>query len=142
PGMQPAERAAIFDEMNRVIALLHGVDHAAIGLADYGRPGNYLARQIDRWSKQYRLSETERIEAMDNLIAWLPRNIPSEEATGIVHGDYRMDNMIFHPTLPRILEVIDWELSTIGNPLADLAYHVMYWRLDPEVFRGLRGTDF
>lgn len=142
PELARDERAAIFDAMNGVIARLHQVDYAAIGLETYGRPGNYLARQIDRWSKQYRLSETERIEAMDNLIEWLPKNIPDEAATSIVHGDYRMDNMIFHPTAPRILAVIDWELSTLGNPLADFAYHVMYWRVDPAVFRGLAGTDF
>jgi aminoglycoside phosphotransferase (APT) family kinase protein len=142
PELAPTERGAIFDEMNAVMARLHQVDYQAIGLETYGRPGNYLARQIDRWSKQYRLSETERIEAMDNLIEWLPKNIPDEGATSIVHGDYRMDNMIFHPTEPRVLAVIDWELSTLGNPLADFAYHMMYWRLDPEVFRGLAGADF
>lgn len=142
PGMAPAERARIFDSMNEVMARLHGIDYRAIGLESFGRPGNYLARQIDRWSKQYRLSETERIEAMDNLIDFLPRNIPAEEETAIVHGDYRMDNMIFAADAPRILAIIDWELSTLGNPLADFAYHVMYWRLDPAVFRGLAGTDF
>lgn len=142
PELARGERAAIFDAMNGVIARLHQVDYTAIGLETYGRPGNYLARQIDRWSKQYRLSETEPVEAMDNLIEWLPKNIPDEAATTIVHGDYRMDNMIFHPTAPRILAVIDWELSTLGNPLADFAYHVMYWRLDPAVFRGLAGIDF
>jgi aminoglycoside phosphotransferase (APT) family kinase protein len=142
PDLPKAERGAIFDAMNAVMAQLHQIDYVAIGLESYGRPGNYLARQIDRWSKQYRLSETERIEAMDNLIDWLPRNIPEEGATSIVHGDYRLDNMIFHASEPRILAVIDWELSTLGNPLADFAYHVMYWRLDPETFRGLAGTDF
>jgi aminoglycoside phosphotransferase (APT) family kinase protein len=142
PGMTPPQRAAIFDAMNAVIARLHQTDYKAIGLESYGRPGNYMARQIDRWTKQYRLSETERIEAMDNLIAWLPQNIPAEDETAIVHGDYRLDNMIFHPTEPRVLAVIDWELSTLGNPLADFSYHMMYWRLDPAVFRGLAGTDF
>jgi aminoglycoside phosphotransferase (APT) family kinase protein len=142
PDLAPPDRAAIFDAMNAGMARLHQIDCRAIGLESYGRPGNYLARQIDRWTKQYRLSETERIEAMDNLIAWLPANIPAEDETSIVHGDYRLDNMIFHPIEPRILAVIDWELSTLGNPLADFAYHVMYWRLDPTVFRGLAGTDF
>jgi aminoglycoside phosphotransferase (APT) family kinase protein len=142
PEYTPAERAAIFDAMNEVIARLHQVDYRAIGLESYGRPGNYLARQIDRWTKQYRLSETERIEAMDNLIAWLPQHIPADDATTIVHGDYRLDNMILHNSEPRVLAVIDWELSTLGNPLADFAYHMMYWRLDPTVFRGLAGTDF
>ena len=141
PGLQPAERTAIFDEMNRVIAALHSVDYAAAGLADYGKPGNYFSRQIDRWSKQYRASETEKIEAMDNLMAWLPANIPAGDETAIVHGDYRLDNVIFHPCEPRILAVLDWELSTLGHPLADFAYHCMTWRLSPGQFRGLAGHD-
>ena len=141
PGMQPAERTAIFDEMNRVIAALHNVDYASVGLADYGKPGSYFARQIDRWSKQYRASETEKIEAMDNLMAWLPANIPAGDETSIVHGDYRLDNVIFHPSEPRILAVIDWELSTLGHPLSDFAYHCMTWRLSPGQFRGLQGHD-
>ena len=141
PGMVPAERTAIFDEMNRVIAALHNVDYASVGLADYGKPGSYFARQIDRWSKQYRASETEKIEAMDNLMAWLPANIPAGDETSIVHGDYRLDNVIFHPSEPRILAVIDWELSTLGHPLSDFAYHCMTWRLSPGQFRGLQGHD-
>ncbi|HMM54405.1 MAG TPA: phosphotransferase [Candidatus Desulfobacillus sp.] len=141
PGMAPAERAAIFDEMNRVIAALHGVDYVAAGLADYGKPGSYFARQIDRWSRQYRASETERIEAMDRLIDWLPAHIPAGDETAIVHGDYRLDNLIFHPSEPRILAVLDWELSTLGHPLADFAYHCMAWRLSPGQFRGLAGHD-
>jgi len=142
PGMTPPERAAIFDEMNRVIAALHTVDPAAIGLADYGKPGNYFARQIDRWSRQYKASETEKIEALDLLMEWLPANIPREDATTIVHGDYRLDNMIFHPTEPRVLAVLDWELSTLGHPMADFAYHMMTWRFSEAEFRGLRGADF
>ncbi|MEZ5617894.1 MAG: phosphotransferase [Rhodocyclaceae bacterium] len=141
PGMVPAERTAIFDEMNRVIAALHNVDYASVGLADYGKPGSYFARQIDRWSKQYRASETEKIEAMDNLMAWLPANIPAGDETSIVHGDYRLDNVIFHASEPRILAVIDWELSTLGHPLSDFAYHCMTWRLSPGQFRGLQGHD-
>ena len=141
PGMQPAERRAIFEEMNRVIAALHMVDYRAIGLADYGKPGNYFARQIDRWSKQYKASETEKIEAMDRLIEWLPQNIPEGDETSIVHGDYRLDNMIFHRTEPRVLAVLDWELSTLGHPMADFSYHLMTWRLSPREFRGLRGHD-
>ncbi|WP_294992897.1 phosphotransferase [Sulfuritalea sp.] len=141
PGMSPVERAAIFDEMNRVIAALHTVDYAAVGLADYGKPGSYFARQIDRWSKQYRASETEKIEAMDKLIEWLPRNIPAGDETRIVHGDFRLDNTVFHPTEPRMLAVLDWELSTLGHPLADFAYHCMTWRLSPGQFRGLAGSD-
>ncbi len=142
PGLEPAERAAVFDEMNRVIAALHRVDYQAVGLAEYGKPGNYLERQIARWTKQYRASETERIEAMENLIEWLPKNIPAGDETTIVHGDYRLDNVIFHPTEPRILAVLDWELSTLGHPLADFAYHCMTWRLTPAEFRGMQGFDF
>ncbi len=141
-GLSTAERGAIFDEMNRVIAALHRVDYQAVGLGEYGRPGNYLERQIARWTKQYRASETERIEAMENLIEWLPKNIPAGDETTIVHGDYRLDNVIFHPTEPRILAVLDWELSTLGHPLADFAYHCMTWRLTPAEFRGMQGFDF
>jgi aminoglycoside phosphotransferase (APT) family kinase protein len=141
PGMSRDERSAIYDEMNRVIAQLHTVDHAAIGLGDYGKPGNYFSRQIDRWSKQYKASETETIEAMDKLIAWLPRNIPPGDDTSIVHGDYRLDNMIFHPTEPRIVAVLDWELSTLGHPLADFSYHCMSWHIAPGQFRGIGGLD-
>jgi aminoglycoside phosphotransferase (APT) family kinase protein len=141
PGMSKQQRAAIYDEMNRVIAQLHTIDYAAIGLAEYGKPGNYLARQIDRWTKQYKASETENIEAMDALIEWLPKNIPSGVETSIVHGDYRLDNMIFHPTEPRILAVLDWELSTLGHPLADFSYHCMSWHIAPGQFRGIGGLD-
>ncbi len=141
PGMTPTQRAEIYDEMNRVIAQLHTIDYAAIGLADYGKPGNYFSRQIDRWTKQYRASETEKIEAMDNLIAWLPDHIPAGEDTSIVHGDYRLDNMMFHPTEPRILALLDWELSTLGHPLADFSYHCMTWHVTPGQFRGIAGLD-
>jgi aminoglycoside phosphotransferase (APT) family kinase protein len=141
PGMSKQQRAAIYDEMNRVIAQLHTIDYAAIGLAEYGKPGNYLARQIDRWTKQYKASETENIEAMDALIEWLPKNIPASDETSIVHGDYRLDNMIFHPTEPRILAVLDWELSTLGHPLADFSYHCMSWHIAPGQFRGIGGLD-
>lgn len=141
PGHTPGERAAIFDEMNRLLALLHSLDYAALGLGDYGKPGNYFSRQIDRWTRQYRASETETIEAMDRLIEWLPQNIPPGDETCLVHGDYRLDNLIFHPDEPRILAVLDWELSTLGHPLADFAYHLMSWRLPPGSFPGLAGTD-
>src|SRR5450759_2585093 len=141
PGMRREERGAIFDEMNRVIAALHCVDYEALGLADYGKPGNYIERQVGRWSKQYKASETEKIEAMDNLIAWLPQHIPPGDETRITHGDFRLDNLIFHPTEARILAVLDWELSTLGHPLVDFAYHCMTWRLSPGQFRGLAGTD-
>lgn len=142
PDMEPAERRAIYEEMNRVIALLHTVDPAAVGLEDFGRPGNYFARQISRWSKQYKISETEKIEAMDKLIEWMPENIPDTEETSIVHGDYRLDNLIFHPDEPRVLAVIDWELSTLGHPLADLAYTCMLYDVAMPKVGGLLGVDF
>ena len=142
PGMQPAERHAIYSEMNRVIAALHRVDFNAVGLGDYGKPGNYFERQIGRWTKQYRASETETIEAMDRLIEWLPANIPPGEETSLVHGDFRLDNTIFHPTEPRIIAVLDWELSTLGHPLADFAYHCMSWHIEQGgPFRGLGHID-
>jgi aminoglycoside phosphotransferase (APT) family kinase protein len=125
-----------------VIAALHSVDPVAVGLGDFGKAGEYIARQVARWSKQYVASETEKIEAMDNLIAWLPANIPAGDETRIVHGDYRIDNVIFHPAEPRVVAVLDWELSTLGHPLADFAYHCMVWRIPPGVFRGLAGADF
>ncbi|MCX7152202.1 MAG: phosphotransferase [Proteobacteria bacterium] len=141
PGMDKAGRAAIYDEMNRVIAALHAVDYAAAGLADFGKPGNYFARQVARWTRQYQASETERIEAMDSLIAWLPQHIPAGDETAVVHGDYRMDNLIFHPTEPRVLAILDWELSTLGHPLADFSYNCMGWHIPPEQFRGIAGLD-
>jgi aminoglycoside phosphotransferase (APT) family kinase protein len=142
PGLAAAERRAMFVSMNAVIAALHSVDQTPVGLTDLGRPGNYMARQIGRWSKQYQASETQPQPAMDALIEWLPRRVPPEEGSRIVHGDYRMDNLVFHKTEPRVVGVLDWELSTIGNPLADFAYHVMTWRVTPELFRGLAGVDF
>jgi len=141
PGMSTADRAAHYDEMNRVIAQLHSIDYRAIGLDTYGKPGNYFGRQIDRWTRQYKASETELIPAMEQLIEWLPQNIPAGEMTTIVHGDYRLDNMIFHPTEPRILAVLDWELSTLGHPLADFSYHCMSWHIVPGLFRGIAGLD-
>jgi aminoglycoside phosphotransferase (APT) family kinase protein len=141
PGMSKAERFAIWDELNRTIALLHNLNFEKIGLADFGKPGNYIARQVARWTKQYQASETERVEAMDNLIAWLPKNIPPETGTTVVHGDFRLDNAIYHPTEPRILAVLDWELSTLGDPLADFAYHCMSWHIPPGQFRGIAGLD-
>jgi len=142
PEVSPAERAAMFDSMNAVIAALHSVDYAGVGLGDFGRPGNYMGRQIARWSRQYRASETEAIAAMDDLIDWLPQHLPAESAPTVVHGDYRMDNLVFHKTEPRVIGILDWELSTIGDPLADFAYHAMTWRVTPELFRGLAGIDF
>jgi aminoglycoside phosphotransferase (APT) family kinase protein len=139
PQLPPHERAPMYDEMNRVIAALHSVDQGALGLDDYGKAGNYLERQVARWTRQYRASETAHIEAMERLIAWLPRHVPQADETRIVHGDFRIDNLIFHPTEPRILAVLDWELSTLGHPLADFAYHCMSWRLAPPLSRGLAG---
>jgi len=141
PGMTRGQRAAIWEEQNRVISLLHTIDFRKIGLADFGKPGNYIGRQVERWSKQYRASETQRIPAMDSLIDWLPRNIPPEAGTSVVHGDFRLDNTIFHPTEPRILAVLDWELSTLGDPLADFAYHCMGFHIPPDKFRGIAGLD-
>ncbi|MBK8665069.1 MAG: phosphotransferase [Burkholderiales bacterium] len=145
PGVGNDERAAIYDEMNRVIAALHKVDYKARGLENYGRPGNYFERQIGRWSKQYVASVTQPIPAMDRLIEWLPANIPAaardEGLTSIVHGDYRLDNVIFHPSEPRVLAVLDWELSTLGHPLADFSYHCMAWHIPPGTFRGIGGVD-
>jgi aminoglycoside phosphotransferase (APT) family kinase protein len=140
-GLAPADRRAMFQSMNSVIAALHSVDYAAIGLAEFGRPGNYMARQVARWSRQYQASETEKQPAMDELIEWLPRYLPPDGEPRIVHGDYRIDNLIYHPTEPRVIGVLDWELSTIGDPLADFAYHAMAWRVTPELFRGLAGVD-
>ena len=141
PGMSRDARRAIYDEMNRVIAQLHAVDYKAIGLETFGKPGNYFARQLDRWSKQYRASATEPIEAMERLMAWLPGAIPPGDETTIVHGDYRLDNLVFHPTEPRILAILDWELSTLGHPLADFSYHCMSWHIPPAQFRGIAGLD-
>jgi aminoglycoside phosphotransferase (APT) family kinase protein len=142
PGIGPDERGAMFGSMNQVVAALHSVDYAALGLGDFGRQGNYMARQIARWSRQYRASETVKQPAMDALIEWLPAHLPPEGAPAIVHGDYRMDNLVFHKTEPRVIGVLDWELSTIGDPLADFAYHCLTWRVTPELFRGLAGVDF
>lgn len=141
PGLTPPQRRAIYDETNRVIAALHSVDVERAGLADFGRSGNYFERQIGRWSKQYRASATEPVEAMDRLIDWLPGHVPPGDETTVVHGDYRLDNLIFHPTEPRIVAVIDWELSTLGHPLADFSYHCMSWHIPPGAFRGIGGLD-
>lgn len=137
------ERGAVFDEMNRVLAALHSVDYAAVGLADFGKPGSYFARQVGRWSKQYRASETGTIQDMDDLIAWLDANMPVDDGrVSLVHGDYRIDNMIFRADAPKAAAVLDWELSTLGHPFSDLAYQCMQWRMPPgPEGRGLAGID-
>jgi aminoglycoside phosphotransferase (APT) family kinase protein len=142
PDLPREDRAAIFDSMNATIASLHSIDPRAVGLGDFGRPGAFMERQIARWSKQYRASETEPIPAMDRLMEWLPQRVPPENETRIVHGDFRLDNLIIHPHQPRVAAVLDWELSTLGDPLADFAYHAMAWRIAPGLFRGLAGVDF
>ena len=129
PASNPAERAQVYDAMNATLARLHSFDPAAIGLADYGRGENYVRRQIERWSKQYRASETEKIEEMERLIGWLPAHLPPEQPPRLVHGDYRLDNMIIAPAAPKVLAVLDWELSTLGDPLADFSYHLMQWHM-------------
>ena len=145
PGFDNAGRAAIYDEMNRVIAALHKVDVRAVGLASYGKPGNYFDRQIGRWSKQYVASITEPIVEMDRLMEWLPANMPAsardDSEVSVVHGDYRLDNLVFHPTEPRVLAVLDWELSTLGHPLADFSYHCMSWHIPYTLSRGIGGLD-
>jgi len=138
PGLDRDERTAIYDNVNETMAALHRTDYKAIGLDDYGVPGNYFARQISRWTRQYRASEIGNIRSMERLIEWLPENIPDDESTSIVHGDYRLDNMILHPTEPRVIAVLDWELSTIGHPLADFTYHLMAWQM-PEIGIGSTG---
>ncbi len=129
PASHAAERAHVYDAMNATLARLHSFDPVTIGLGDYGRGENYVARQVERWSKQYRASETERVEDMERLIAWLPAHLPPSEPPRLVHGDYRLDNMIIAPDAPKIAAVLDWELSTLGDPLADFSYHLMAWHM-------------
>ena len=145
PGMSNSERGAIYAEMNRVIAALHSVKFADQGMSGYGKPGNYFERQIGRWSKQYVASMTQPIPEMDQLMAWLPQHIPAmardEAMTSIVHGDFRLDNLMFHPTEARVIAVLDWELSTLGHPLADFSYHCMTWHIPEGLGRGIGGVD-
>ncbi len=141
PGASNQERAGIYADKLATLAKLHNTDYSAIGLGDYGKPGNYFARQIDRWTKQYKLSETETIAEMNQLMAWLPTTIPPGERTSIVHGDYRLDNMVLHATEPRVRAVLDWELSTLGDPLADFTYYLMGWVLPRDARSGLGGLD-
>jgi aminoglycoside phosphotransferase (APT) family kinase protein len=142
PDLTALERGAIFDSLNETIAALHRVDAATVGLSDFGRSGGFMSRQIARWTKQYLAAEINPIPEMRALIDWLPAHQPPEDETCMVHGDYRLDNVLIHPTEPRIVAVLDWELSTLGDPVADFAYHAMAWRLPPDLFRGLAGIDF
>jgi len=142
PGLAPAERAAIYDDLNATLAKLHQVDVEALGLGDFGRPGNYFERQIARWTRQYRDAESETIPAMEALIEALPGRIPADSSVAIAHGDYRLENVMYHPTEPRIIAVLDWELCTIGHPLADIAYNAFLWRSHGESWGTLDGVDF
>jgi len=141
PGMSPEERTAIYREMNRVIAALHRVDYRQVGLADYGKQGDYIARQVSRWSRQCQEIGTGGNAALSALADWLPRHLPDGDQTSLVHGDYRLDNLLFHPTEPRVLGVLDWELSTLGHPLADFAYHCMSWHIPASLWRGIGELD-
>jgi aminoglycoside phosphotransferase (APT) family kinase protein len=142
PGVTPAERGAMFLAMADTLAVLHKVDWNAVGLADYGKPGNYYQRQIARWSRQWELSKRRDLPELTRLLAWLPANIPAGDTTAISHGDFRIGNLMFHPTEPRVVGVLDWELSTLGHPLADLAYSALAWRLLPTEYMGMRGADY
>lgn len=142
PDLTPADRLAVYDQLNATLAALHSVDHRAVGLEDYGRPTGYFERQIARWTKQYRGAETEHVPAMEALIAELPGRIPTDEAVSIAHGDYRLENVMFHPTEPRLIAVLDWELSTIGHPLADLGYNGFMWHSTSPSWGTLDGVDF
>jgi aminoglycoside phosphotransferase (APT) family kinase protein len=142
PGLAPADRAAIYDDLNATLAKLHKVDFEAVGLGDYGRPGNYFERQVARWTRQYRDAESESIPAMDALIERLPARIPADQSVSIAHGDYRLENVMYHPTENRIIAVLDWELSTIGHPLADIAYNAFLWRSHSPGWGSLDGVHF
>jgi aminoglycoside phosphotransferase (APT) family kinase protein len=142
PGLEPAERSAIYDELNATLAKIHQVDYRALGLEDYGRAGGYFERQVARWTRQYRDAETETIPAMEELIADLPGLIPDEQSVSIAHGDYRLENVMFHPTEPKLIAVLDWELSTIGNPLADIGYNGYLWHSRSRAWGSLQGVDF
>lgn len=141
PDVSKAEKTAIYQDLNRVIAALHQVDPNAVGLADYGRAGNYFGRQINRWSRQYLENHTERLDSLEKLIEWLPIRIPAGDEVSIVHGDFRLDNVMLHPTESRAIAVLDWELSTLGHPLADFSYHCMSWHIPPSLWRGIGGLD-
>ncbi|MFG1403175.1 phosphotransferase family protein [Xanthobacter sediminis] len=141
PGVPREERAAMYTAMARTLAAFHNVDHVAVGLADFGKPGNYFARQIGRWSRQWALSRTREDANIEHLVAWLPAHIPADDTTSLVHGDYRIGNLMFHPTRPEVVAVLDWELSTLGHPLADLAHCAMAWVSQPDEYGGIAGLD-
>jgi aminoglycoside phosphotransferase (APT) family kinase protein len=141
PGLAPAERAAIYDSMNEVLARLHTLDWHGLGLEGFGRPGSYFARQINRWTRQWYASKTREIPEIERLIAWLPEHVPAGDETTIVHGDYRLGNLMLHPQEPRVIALLDWELSTLGHPLADLAYNCVPYRSAAEDYGGVRGLD-
>ncbi len=141
PELNIAERKAIYNSMVKILADLHLLDYKKLGLDSFGKEGSYVERQVKRWTTQYRKSETKKIDSMERLIDWVTKNTPKDEKTTLVHGDYRIDNLIFHPNKPEVLGVIDWEISTLGNPFADFAYHAMIWRLTKNQFRGLKETD-
>ncbi len=141
PDFSIDERGQVYRAMNQAIAQLHCLDPQALGLSDFGRAGNYFERQIGRWSRQYQDNHSDRIEALERLIDWLPGRIPPGEMTSIVHGDYRLDNVMLHRTEPRVIAVLDWELSTLGHPLADFSYHCMSWHISPDLWRGIGGLD-
>lgn len=141
PGLAASERQQIYEQMNRTISSIHGLDYVSLGLETFGKPGNYFARQITRWSRQVREANIAIPNSLNQLMDWLPGHIPDEDETSLIHGDYRMDNLIFHKTDLRIIGVLDWELSTLGNPLADFAYQCMGWRIPPILWRGIQGLD-
>ena len=141
PGMPPEERSAIYASMNQTLAKLHKVDWQAVGLEGFGKPGNYFERQIARWMRQWEASKTKEIAAIDRLIAWLPEHLDRSDETTIVHGDYRLGNLMFHPEKPEVIAILDWELSTLGHPLADLAFNGMLWHATPDMYVGIAGHD-
>ena len=141
PGVSPDERTAIYESMNDTLAKLHKVDWQAVGLEGFGKPGNYFERQVRRWTRQWESSKTREIPEIDHLIAWLPDNLASDDETTIVHGDYRLGNLMFHPERPEVIAILDWELSTLGHPLADVAFNGMLWHATPDMYVGIAGHD-
>jgi len=141
PGLAVSERQQIYEQMNRTISAIHRLDYVSLGLESFGKPGNYFARQITRWSRQVREANIAIPDSLNKLMGWLPEHIPPEDKTSLIHGDFRMDNLIFHKKDLRIIGVLDWELSTLGNPLADFAYQCMAWRIPPTLWRGIQGLD-